>query len=82
MNAHITLTPSQQRMKRLLAITDRPLTEEESDDLYRALHADYMRQWRLARSEQLQRDAGRYVQAESRKHELEMLHKARAELVA
>lgn len=49
MNAHIALTPSQQRMKDLLAITDRPLTDQESDDLYRALHADYMRKWRLAK---------------------------------
>lgn len=50
MNCHATLTRSQQRIAQLINI-GRPLTDEESDELYRALHADYMRKWRLAKAE-------------------------------
>lgn len=42
MNCETTLTRSQQRMAQLIALK-RPLTDAESDELYRALHADYMR---------------------------------------
>lgn len=50
MNYQSTQTRSQQRIHQLINI-GRPLTDEESDELYRALHADYMRKWRLARLE-------------------------------
>lgn len=39
-------TRSEQRIEQLINI-GRPLTDEESDELYRALHADYMRKWRI-----------------------------------
>ena len=81
MNIETTQTRSQQRIQQLINI-GRPLTEEESDELYRALHADYMRKWRAERAKILQRQAGQYIERESRKHELELLTKARAELVA
>ena len=77
-----TLTRSQQRIQQLIAITDRPLTGEESDELYRALHADYMRKWRIEKSKRMQRVAGQFVRSETRKHELELLTRARAELAA
>lgn len=60
----------------------RPLTDEESDELYRALHADYMRLWRIDKAKRLEQEAGRSVQTESRKHELELLERARAEMIA
>jgi hypothetical protein len=81
MSARTTLTRSQQRIEQLINI-GRPLTEEESEELYRALHADYMRKWREAKAKTIQRQAGRFVQAESRKFELELLKRTRAELVA
>jgi adenylate kinase len=81
MNCETTFTRSQQRIAQLINI-GRPLTEEESDELYRALPADYMRKWRAEKAKQLQREAGRFVQAESRKHELQLLTKARAEMIA
>lgn len=81
MNYETTLTRSQQRIQQLVALK-RPLTEEESDELYRALHADYMRKWRIERAKQVEREAGRFIQTESRKHELELLKRARSELIA
>ena len=48
----------------------RPLTDEESDDLYRALHADYMRQWRLARA-----------QTEAKRRDLELSKLERGDLL-
>jgi hypothetical protein len=48
MNCETTFTRSQQRIAQLINI-GRPLTDEESDELYRALHADYMRKWRKAK---------------------------------
>jgi hypothetical protein len=47
-NCETTFTRSQQRIAQLINI-GRPLTDEESDELYRALHADYMRKWRKAK---------------------------------
>jgi adenylate kinase len=77
-NVHATLTRSQQRIAQLIN-AGRPLTEEESEELYRALHADYMRKWRAEKAKKLEREAGRFIQAESRKHELQLLMLARAE---
>lgn len=48
MDTTATLTRSQLRLGELINI-GRPLTEDEQDELYRALHADYMRKWRLAK---------------------------------
>jgi adenylate kinase len=81
MNMHATLTRSQQRIAQLINI-GRSLTEEESEELYRALHADYMRKWRAAKAKQLKREAGRFIQAESRKCELALLTRVRAEMIA
>lgn len=81
MNCETTLTRSEQRIKQLIALK-RPLTERESEELYRALHADYMRKWRVEKAKQIEREAGRFVQTESRKHELELLMLAREEMLA
>lgn len=82
MNFEATKTRSEQRIAQLIAVTDRPLTEGESDELYRALHADYMRKWRIEKAKRLERQAGRFIQSESRKHELELLKRSRAEMAA
>lgn len=76
----ILKTKAEQRIEHLINC-GRPLTDEESGELYRALHADYMRKWRIDKAKRLQREAGRFVQAESRKHELELLTRTRAEMV-
>jgi hypothetical protein len=75
---NIALTRSQQRLEELIN-AGRPLTEPEQDELYRALHADYMRKWRGAKAAEIRRVAGRFVADEARKHKLELM---RAELVA
>lgn len=49
MNIHVTKTRSEQRIDQLVN-AGRPLTDEESEELYRALHADYMHKWRAARA--------------------------------
>ena len=38
-------TRAQQRLEHLLSLK-RPLEPDEQDELYRSLHADYMRKWR------------------------------------
>lgn len=79
--ADTTKTRSEQRIEQLINV-GRPLTDKESDELYRALHADYMRKWRADKAKRLQRQAGRFIQSEARKHELELLTRTRAELAA
>jgi hypothetical protein len=49
MNIQATKTRSEQRIEQLIN-AGRPLTDEESEELYRALHADYMCKWRAARA--------------------------------
>jgi hypothetical protein len=49
MNIHATKTRSEQRIEQLINI-GRPLSELEAEELYRALHADYMRKWRAAKA--------------------------------
>ena len=44
------LTKSEQRLQWFDSLT-RPLTEDEQNEYYRALHANYMRAWRAARIE-------------------------------
>lgn len=39
-----------ERIKHLVGLS-RPLTDDEQAELYRALHANYMREWRAARIE-------------------------------
>lgn len=56
------LTKAEQRIAHLIALSgERSLTDEESDDLYRALHADYCRKWRAARkaADERRRDIAR-----------------------
>lgn len=61
----MTFTPKsgpEQRIEYLIALSgERALTEAESDDLYRALHADYCRKWRAARkaADERRRDIAR-----------------------
>lgn len=43
-------TRAQQKLEWLESLR-RPLTEAEQNDLYRALHADYMRCWRIHKAE-------------------------------
>lgn len=76
----ILKTKAEQRIEQLINC-GRPLTDGESDELYRALHADYMRKWRIEKAKRIEREAGRFVQAESRKHELQLLKRTRAEMV-
>lgn len=78
MNAHATLTRSQQRIEQLINC-GRPLTDDESDELYRALHADYMWKWRQHRAEQMEREAGRFAIAEDRRREKLLLAKVQRE---
>lgn len=48
--AFVPKSGPEQRIEYLIALSgERALTEAESDDLYRALHADYCRKWRAAR---------------------------------
>jgi hypothetical protein len=79
MNMHATLTRSQQRIAQLINM-GRPLTEEESEELYRALHADYMRKWRAEKLKRVKREAGRFVRDEAKKHNLQLLRRVRAEM--
>lgn len=53
MTAPVLKTKAEQRLKRLQKLR-RPLTDAESDDLRRALHATYCRERRLAKSRLLE----------------------------
>jgi ribosome-binding protein aMBF1 (putative translation factor) len=75
MNTETTLTRSQQRIAQLINC-GRPLTEAESDELFRALHADYMRKWRLARS---QNELKRQDLAASNTYQAHLLDRLRME---
>jgi len=77
-NAPFTMTRSQQRIEQLLALK-RPLMAEEQDDLYKALHADYMWHWRQERAAKARRAAGRFVADEVRKEELRLLESVQRE---
>lgn len=79
MNLALTKTRSEQRIEQLIN-AGRPLTDHESDELYRALHADYMRKWRARRAEAMERAAGRFAMTEERKYEQALLPKVQAEL--
>jgi hypothetical protein len=79
MNRELTKTRSQQRIEQLIN-AGRPLTDEESDELYRALHADYMRKWRAAKAEAIARRASYHVEIEARQHERELLERLRDEM--
>lgn len=70
---------SEQRIKHLVNL-DRALTEEESDELYRALHADYMRKWRQHRAQQMQREMGRFAAERSLEERKRLLAEMRREL--
>ncbi len=74
-----TKTRSQQRLEQLIN-AGRPLTQAESDELYRALHADYMRKWRQRRAAQMGREARRFAIAQERKRETHTLAKVQREL--
>lgn len=77
----ILKTKSEQIIEQMVN-AGRPLTDEESDDLYRALHADYMHKWRKARATRAaERETGRFALSEHRRAELCILERARGELV-
>lgn len=63
-------TKAEQRIEQLVN-AGRPLTDAESDDLYRALHADYVRKWKKARAEKAERQ---------RRAEVRTLERAVAEM--
>lgn len=69
-----TKTRSEQRIEQLINI-GRPLTDEESEELYRALHADYMRKWRTekAKVEMRHLDLAASEPKEARLHLLETM---------
>lgn len=69
-----TKTRSQQRIEQLVN-AGRPLTDDESNDLYRALHADYMCKWRKARDEA----ENRRLLDLNYEHERDLLIKVQAE---
>ncbi len=71
----VAKTRSQQRLEQLIN-AGRPLTKAESDELYRALHADYMRKWRLAKAEN---EITRYDLAISKVEEASLLGRLRRE---
>lgn len=73
MNAHSQIkTRSEQRLEQLKALR-RPLTEAEQGELYRALHAVYMRDWR-------RHQISRYPElGQDRNEELRLLAKVRRE---
>ncbi len=75
----VTKTRAEQIIEQLVAITDRPLTEEESAALYNALHADYQRKWRIAKAEAVEHEAGRFAVAEARLEELDTLDQIQVE---
>jgi hypothetical protein len=81
MNMEVTLTRAEQRIAQLINI-GRPLTEEESDELYRALHADYMRKWRFEKAKILAARSGQICSSGIQKHELELLKRTRAEALS
>lgn len=54
-------TKAEQRIAWLINV-GRPLTPEESDELYRALHADYMRKWRQERARRAEREMVRQAE--------------------
>lgn len=56
-----TRTKAEQRIEHLINI-GRPLTDQESDELYRALHADYMRKWRQERARRAEREIVRQAE--------------------
>jgi hypothetical protein len=73
-------TKAEQRIERLINL-GRPLTQAESGELYRALHADYMRKWRKAKAEAAERSAGRFAVSERRRLEKLTLKRAMREMV-
>lgn len=78
MNVEVTLTRSQQRMRDLIN-ADHPLSDGERDELYRCLHADYMRKWRAAKAAEIEKEAISLVERETRKHEELLLERVRLE---
>ncbi len=73
-----TKTRSQQRIEQLIN-AGRPLTQAEGDELQRALHADYMRKWRLAMAEN---EVTRHDLAISKLEEANLLARLRLERAA
>ena len=55
-------TYSEQRLE-WLKTRNRPLTDEESDELYRALHAIYVRDWKRHRAKLTERELNRETRA-------------------
>lgn len=80
MNFQTTQTRSQQRIAQLIN-AGRPLTEEESEELYRALHADYMRKWRAARAK-LESNRRDLMFSEPERARVRLLETLRAEAAA
>lgn len=72
-------TRAQQRIEQLIN-AGRPLTEAESDELYRALHADYMKKWRDRRAARASAEMGGRVLDRHRDEEAGLLEKIEREV--
>jgi hypothetical protein len=67
-------TRSEQRLE-WLKTRNRPLTDEESDELYRVLHAIYVRDRRMYYAGQVEREATRRARTEDTQRNAQLLEK-------
>jgi hypothetical protein len=67
-------TRSEQRLE-WLKTRKRPLTDEESDELYRVLHAIYVRDRRLYYAGQVERESTTKARGEDRRRNAQLLEK-------
>lgn len=71
-------TPAEQKLEWFDGL-HRPLTDEESDELRRSLHAKYMHDWRMARLARTEREANAAALLEHSCAEAETLQRVLAE---
>lgn len=79
MNALLIKTPAEQKLEWFGGLK-RPLTDEESEELQRSLHAKYVRDWRLARLARTEREAANAALLEYTRLEAETLQRVLAEV--
>lgn len=78
MNALFIKTPAEQKLEWFSGL-HRPLTDEESAELQRSLHAKYVHDWRLARLARTEREASAAALLEHSRREAETLRRVSAE---
>lgn len=71
-------TPAEQKLEWFCGLK-RPLTDDESAELQRSLHAKYVRDWRLARLARTEREAANAALLEYSRFEDETLQMVLAE---